>query len=453
MARAGLALRIRAFLEREGRPVSSWEIASRFLKISGRDEKILVRLLSPTLVRVGVHYTPGLGWRPGRAPVARPAPGAENEVLSEPPAPARQVACAVDFREGRIRGVSVVEVGPPGNRRCIDGARWRSISRLVAGAEVVFADPRAESGPFRMALAGRGLAGPARFRSLSAAVSGAVRIRRGSGPPEIAGALGVPWPDEPGPGDVAECIAGCVERARRLLEARGDGGDAGEPALAGILTGSFLGKVPRTPGVYRFHDAAGDVIYVGKASNLRRRLRSYLTEKRRRVLCGLPEVASIEYAETGSDLQAVLEEAALIRRRRPALNAQREVHRRREPLKQGRARVLLFPAAARGAVTAITMSGGAFAASVRIGPRGGGLARLEKVLKRLLTRHRSEEAANEGLSFEAETSLVNSWLARHGEPSQLDLDSCLGPADAMKRLRRAVEEIRAGDTGEVIHFR
>ncbi|MCL4501745.1 MAG: nucleotide excision repair endonuclease, partial [Deltaproteobacteria bacterium] len=43
------------------------------------------------------------------------------------------------------------------------------------------------------------------------------------------------------------------------------------PALA-----AALGKVPRASGVYLFKDAAGKVIYVGKAVNLRNRVGSYL---------------------------------------------------------------------------------------------------------------------------------------------------------------------------------
>ena len=41
------------------------------------------------------------------------------------------------------------------------------------------------------------------------------------------------------------------------------------------------GEIPTDPGVYRFRDADGRVIYVGKAKNLRNRLNSYLRPRRR----------------------------------------------------------------------------------------------------------------------------------------------------------------------------
>ena len=42
----------------------------------------------------------------------------------------------------------------------------------------------------------------------------------------------------------------------------------------------FLTGVPRGPGVYRMYDAAGGLLYVGKAGNLRRRLGQYRTARR-----------------------------------------------------------------------------------------------------------------------------------------------------------------------------
>ena len=44
----------------------------------------------------------------------------------------------------------------------------------------------------------------------------------------------------------------------------------------------FLAGVPLEPGTYRLYDAAGTLIYVGKAGNLRRRLAQYRTAGRQR---------------------------------------------------------------------------------------------------------------------------------------------------------------------------
>lgn len=398
-------------------------------------------------------YRPGLGWSvtgdPAPLPPAAPGPA---EPSPGPAEEAARVACAAELRLGRLRALAAEAVDDPGGRpRRVAGARWRELSRLTAGAEVVFASPREEADVLLMELARRGLPGPARVRSLAAAVRGAVRLKRGSGPEAIASRLGIAWPEEPTPAEVAACIAACLRRADLLRETREDPGSS--PALAGLVTDAFLARVPRAPGTYRFLDGKGRVLYAGKASDLRRRLRSYRSERRRAILDGVPEVDRIEFRVTGSDLQALLDEAAIIARRRPSLNVQREVRRRAGRPGAGRRRALILPAAGRGAATVIFLDGGACLGSVRIGPRGGGLAGAERILRGLLSG-RPRRAGRPGPDPESpESRLVGSWLARHGEPTQLDLDSCRGPSDAVERLRRALEDVRRSAGGDVVHYR
>jgi DNA polymerase III epsilon subunit family exonuclease len=80
---------------------------------------------------------------------------------------------------------------------------------------------------------------------------------------------------------------------------------------------------PTRPGVYLFLAEDGRVLYVGKARDLRARLRSYFHSQRQRpaVEAALDEVARIEWRVLGSELAASLEEIALIRRLRPPANA------------------------------------------------------------------------------------------------------------------------------------
>ncbi len=79
---------------------------------------------------------------------------------------------------------------------------------------------------------------------------------------------------------------------------------------------------PTCPGVYLFRDHAGQVLYVGKARNLRNRLRSYFhnREQRPAVEEALDGLERIEWRITGSELAASLEEIRLIRELRPAAN-------------------------------------------------------------------------------------------------------------------------------------
>jgi DNA polymerase III epsilon subunit family exonuclease len=80
---------------------------------------------------------------------------------------------------------------------------------------------------------------------------------------------------------------------------------------------------PQTPGVYLFRDAHDQVLYVGKARDLRARLRSYFRSDRQRpaVEAALAAVERIEWRELSSELEAGLEELRLIRELRPPANA------------------------------------------------------------------------------------------------------------------------------------
>ena len=86
----------------------------------------------------------------------------------------------------------------------------------------------------------------------------------------------------------------------------------------------FLAGVPTAPGVYRFHDAAGGLLYVGKAANLRRRLAQYRLagrrkkERKRRTL--VRATARITWEVCGSPLAAALAEIRLIQTLRPSRN-------------------------------------------------------------------------------------------------------------------------------------
>ncbi|HSL01345.1 MAG TPA: excinuclease ABC subunit UvrC [Rubrobacteraceae bacterium] len=82
--------------------------------------------------------------------------------------------------------------------------------------------------------------------------------------------------------------------------------------------------LPTSPGVYIFKDAAGAVLYVGKAKNIRSRVASYFT----RSGDGRPKIAElrgrvkrIDFIATGSETEALVLEANLIKRHRPRFNA------------------------------------------------------------------------------------------------------------------------------------
>jgi excinuclease UvrABC nuclease subunit len=80
---------------------------------------------------------------------------------------------------------------------------------------------------------------------------------------------------------------------------------------------------PQRPGVYLFRDVHDQVLYVGKARDLRARLRSYFRSDRQRpaVEAALGALDRVEWRVTGSELEASLAELRLIRELRPPANA------------------------------------------------------------------------------------------------------------------------------------
>ena len=82
-------------------------------------------------------------------------------------------------------------------------------------------------------------------------------------------------------------------------------------------------NAPAAPGVYVLQDSEGRALYVGKAVNLRRRLRAHFAERRwRAIKPAMALAADAEWTEVGSDLEALLREAALIAALQPEANVQ-----------------------------------------------------------------------------------------------------------------------------------
>jgi DNA polymerase III epsilon subunit family exonuclease len=86
---------------------------------------------------------------------------------------------------------------------------------------------------------------------------------------------------------------------------------------------SLVFGAPTSPGVYLFRGAGDQVLYVGRARNLRARLRSYFRSERQRpaVEAALSALVRVEWREHGSELSAALEELRLLRELRPPANA------------------------------------------------------------------------------------------------------------------------------------
>ncbi len=100
-------------------------------------------------------------------------------------------------------------------------------------------------------------------------------------------------------------------------------GDAAVPLVGGRATLIRYAKnAPSAPGVYRMLDREGEVLYVGKAKNIRKRITSYTrpTGHDTRIERVIAATAAVEFVTTGTETEALLLEANLIKRLRPRFN-------------------------------------------------------------------------------------------------------------------------------------
>lgn len=84
-----------------------------------------------------------------------------------------------------------------------------------------------------------------------------------------------------------------------------------------------LKKLPASPGVYFYKDSKGEIIYIGKASNLRNRIRQYFQKSRAfdpKTDVLVSEIADVEWTELETEADALFLEAELIRRYQPKFN-------------------------------------------------------------------------------------------------------------------------------------
>ena len=80
-------------------------------------------------------------------------------------------------------------------------------------------------------------------------------------------------------------------------------------------------NIPESPGVYLMKDAGGNLLYVGKAANLKRRVSSYFSRPYdSRIETLIQRISKIDFDITGSVIEALVLEAALIKKYRPLFN-------------------------------------------------------------------------------------------------------------------------------------
>lgn len=486
-----LQAKIVAHLKAARGPVSSRDLAARFLLIRTSDEATCHRLLAPILSPVrGVTHADGSGWSCAAGPIALPIEAAA-EPLRENPAADPEIGLR-DFvalsADGGGPGGSglprVVAYVPVVGGEEMQQEILPDPDSLTAGAGLTAADlaelaeavgdlplvahrVTREVEPLRRAALQAGL--PFHPQVISAARLGhlLLGLKANHAAADLAGALGI---EVAGPDD---CRGRALMVARSFLEMIPRLEEKGIatpdtvvefqalPAAPLDLTGyafttDDLKALPATPGVYRFLDRHGEILYIGKAKNLRSRVGSYFvpsaggTAKGRAIL---DLVHQFIVDPVGSELEAILLEAALLREHRPRLNRQFDVHERPAPYGPRLNLVVVLPDAASvpPACTLHLLRNGAYLERRRglvrtdIEPAAEPAPPAWEESRQAIARAYFDPATASGPGGEIDWALVSSFLGRHRDAiSVLDIDECPTEATAADRLRVLVDAALRG---------
>lgn len=83
-----------------------------------------------------------------------------------------------------------------------------------------------------------------------------------------------------------------------------------------------LSLLPDAPGVYLMHNKNGEIIYIGKAKNLKKRVKSYFSKKHEaaKLVVMVPQIIRFDFIITDSEVEALILESHLIKKHKPKYN-------------------------------------------------------------------------------------------------------------------------------------
>jgi predicted GIY-YIG superfamily endonuclease len=200
-------------------------------------------------------------------------------------------------------------------------------------------------------------------------------------------------------------------------------------------------RAPETPGVYVLRDANGGALYVGKANNLRRRLRTHFARRRWKALkAPLTRAVDADWLEVGSELEALLREAALIEELEPVVNVQTgppQLDTRALPAALTRDVIVILPSVEANAAEVVCA--GADGSCMILRTRRDG--RELKTHAARISRFFFSPLARSRRSLPPLAPIVFSWLAGRGDQAtRLDPHDATSRRDVRARLERVLAD-------------
>ncbi len=209
---------------------------------------------------------------------------------------------------------------------------------------------------------------------------------------------------------------------------------------------AFIEKAPQTPGVYIMKNAAGDVIYVGKAKVLRRRLKSYFAEVEKideKLRSIREELYDIELISTGSELEALLLENELIRKHLPKVNKHKDTRNRSFLLKQRFPQILFLPSVDDNAVI-ILFFNPSRAIETMQAARKGDDRKIRKTIDAVFFAKKSRTYERD------KEEIITSWLSKNHAVSRIDMRFVTSVNEAFRLVQAHIKSFTKGET--VVHY-
>lgn len=214
----------------------------------------------------------------------------------------------------------------------------------------------------------------------------------------------------------------------------------------------YLRELPETPGVYMMRDQNGQVVYVGKAVNLRNRVGSYFArraerpEKTQRIL---DRIWAMEVDEVGSELAALLLEAQLIAICKPEFNTQMAVQARSVDLGTLKNAVIILPSAEADVVGLFCLIDGQPLLQMLVQQDLSNWNRVSEQLRAVFFEAKQTGATLSEIEKGA-LEITRSWLASHkDEVNFVDVDEVGQVSEVLRVVSEYVQACDAEDWEKV----